>query len=175
MKIKYSDKNKGKMINSKNGEIKVDPFTPDSDLLKFAEWFSNNHKLISAGMYYSHDKKYSIDYIERKDETVGKRNFAIGHTTKSMIFTKEALNDYSGNYIFYIVLWLAYFGTLIGKEPSSENKRIFITDKAVLDYYLTCGRSIINIMVDFIQSVSQKLPISELNIGRIESYKNKLS
>ncbi len=136
-------------------------FSPDAELLAFAESFSDHYKVLTAGEYVSDNRKYQITYFNRIRDQYTRRvintgarvsqNTGIIHLDK-FIFKNKAYNN---DYIFYVIMWCVI---------EYQYKDIMLSDRIALQYYLSTGRSKQNILIA--QGELFKTAPSNLNIKR---------
>ena len=124
-----------------------EPFNPDLELLTFADEFSKNYKLFSAGEYYSDNNKYHISYL---DELINEKGLKV--TTVARAYNKKySQNDPKSEHIdldrticsstesitqdaiFFIILW----AFAVNQYAHDYSK----TDIEVLKFYLNLGRA----------------------------------
>lgn len=83
---------------------------PDAEFLAFAQEFSKNYKIFSAGegsVYHSANSNYRIDYLEkfpkeiRTDVRVAVQSGVI-EVDKSKVIASE---NYNQEYIFFLIVW----------------------------------------------------------------------
>jgi len=141
-------------------------YTPDEEILLFADSFAKTHNQLSEGEYQSLSGKYII-LLREIDPPIEPRNFAVGNKEHKMFFSKDKLNSFSENYIFYMVLWLNCHSNMFGQY---EN-----TDKLVLEYYVTTGRSKRDILVGVTEAVSQNKGDTQMNMERLKYYTQTLT
>jgi len=110
-------------------------FNPDKELVDFANWFSNNYKLLSAcqfgipSVYISDNAKYQIDYFQEikhpHNTTVG----MIAHSTGTIRLSKSRLmnENITPDYVFWLILWLVVY---------LQIKNLQQADDIIVEYYL---------------------------------------
>ena len=140
-------------------------FLPDSELLNFAKYFSDNYKELNVGEYFSENKKYQIKYLARIRDKSTLKVLNAGAIVSNMtgiieldkfIFSK----GYTSDFLFFIIIWCVACN-------SQENKGdMKMADKLAVEYYLTTGRSKKNLALGYVSFFSKVL--TELNKERYE-------
>jgi hypothetical protein len=134
-------------------------FEPDTELLKFAEEFSNTCKLLSAKDYVSENEKYHIRYknfLQQRLKQPTTSIFRIGHSSKRIEINRKyiiAEKDMTPNFIFAMILWCIVRFETYEIHPFSPYD---LADMITLDYYLKTGRP----PKDFIRGMNRQLAIS---------------
>lgn len=143
-------------------------FSPTPELLVFANKFSESYKILTADkqgtIYSSNEKLYCIKYFDmmfnKHDHREVKSPSRTGHNTKIIEISKSKLikNESTNDFVFFLILWSVQ---ILVNLPQGEME----TDKQVLNYYLTTGRSRKNVATGFIKMCSDT--DSELNKKRV--------
>ncbi len=152
-------------------ESEIRTFNPVTELVDFADEFSENYKILSSGTYRSKNDNYTIDYLDIiKDKVTGNivnTMARIGHTSKVIELGKTKLlhDSITPDFVFYLILWL------ICKVNSSDYNSDFKTDESVVKYYLTTNRSNKNLALGIIELFSH-----HMSSGTVDRYNriNKL-
>ncbi len=114
-------------------------YKPDKELVKFADEFSANYRMLSVGTYVSDKDKYTIRYLSRiKESPTGAR---ISRETKVIQLDKAVLKDkaYTPDFVFFLIISCVIYDKFPDKDIKSH-------DEIACDYYLTTGRATKNIM-----------------------------
>lgn len=149
-------------------EKKQIQFSPTPELLIFANEFSESYKVLTADKegvsYVSNDKQYHIKYFDHifkiNDYRAINSPSRTGHNTKIIEISKNKLIELKSknDFVFFLILWGVQ---ILVNLPKGDMK----TDKQVLNYYLTTGRSIKNVATGFIKMCSNT--DTELNKKRV--------
>lgn len=143
-------------------------FTPTSELVEFAQRFSQNYKIMEFGVYRSTKGTYTIHYVKvNKDSPTAYWVSRVMANDNIIELQKETLldNSYTADYIFFIILWCICLREL-------ENHNLVEADILTLQYCLNNGMSKKNIYLGFCQYLSHQM--NEQNINRIITLKDKL-
>lgn len=138
-------------------------FNPSEELIKFAKDFSGKWENLSCGVYKSSNEKYTIHYkeklLDQKTNEEVNTNVRIGHSTGRIEISKKRITELNTNkdYLFFIILWCI---AQLHLNNYSE------ADIQTIKYYLSTGRSKINLLNDYINLF--KTAPSELNRERME-------
>lgn len=140
-------------------------FNPDTELIEFAKYFSDNYKNLKEWVYLSEKANYKISYIDSivDAKTLNLVNSTARISTISKVIEINRLSllngNYNSDYVFYLILWL------VAKDKFHlENKSDTHVDILVLNYYVTTGRSLKNMALGFIYSIKNN--ISDYNHKR---------
>ncbi len=142
----------------------------DTELILIATWFSENYLILPPSSYYygssGRKRKYMIIYQEHdpKENHIRPKNFDVKND--SFVMSKDKLINYPKDFVFYMVIWM---GLHIYNFNNQE-----ITDELAMKYYLTTNRPLEPILSGFYESIAHQIPLTELNVRRVEWYKNKL-
>lgn len=131
-------------------------FTPDKELITFANEFSKNYKKVKAGIYASESETYIIWY---KDKLVRKDTLIDGEfielDTPVRISNKKQIieisrskilrnNKYNTDFIFFLIIW----SIAIVEIPTHDYQD---ADAATIRYYLTTKKSRKNILKGYLE------------------------
>ena len=146
-------------------------FEPDSELLKFANWFSKNHKTLSVGEYFSDDKKYHISYLDRivlHSGSISETGARVSDTTGRIELDKTKISDekFTHDFIFFLIIWCVVKFDCV----KSNNLSDMSVDKIALDYCSGIGLS----TKDIINGVHGLIPIHLHEQNRIDNLKKYL-
>ena len=130
-------------------EIAEYVFTPDKELIAFANEFSKMYKKVRVGEYCSSNNKYHIKYLARiKNKNTGKA-LATGARISNMTGIIELdkfiykSKEYTPDFLFFIIIWC-----VVCRENKGNMK---LSDKNAIKYYKTTKRSKRNIMKGFLK------------------------
>jgi len=121
-------------------------FTPTQELIEFADELSKKFMMLDPANYFSDNKKYQIDIVMKAPMDAHERptyNIArIGHISGIIELEKHHFltakgYQYSPDYLFYIILFLAC-------EKGVRNQ--VISERMTLEYYKTTGRPLLEIL-----------------------------
>jgi hypothetical protein len=122
-------------------------FTPTQELIEFADRISKKFITLNPETFFSDNKKYQIDIVmkapmnaltERPAYNIGR----IGHSSGIIELEKHHFltakgYQYSPDYLFYIILFLACEKGVINQV---------ISERMTLEYYKTTGRPLLEIL-----------------------------
>src|SRR5689334_8398115 len=81
----------------------------DEEMLRFAEYFSQEYNTLPAGQYESANKKYRIEYIDPKENEYCPPPPVRSHRDEYIILLNRKTilsNDkYRPGFIFYLIIW----------------------------------------------------------------------
>ena len=120
---------------------------PDQELLDFAKSFSEKYTILSAGEYFSKDQKYHISYFDELFDNSSQAlstNCRVSHSSGIMEFSKKRLmvEDCTPDFVFFLILWLDTKSNVVRDRTYSDT----YVDAILLEYYLTTGRSVSNLI-----------------------------
>ncbi len=134
-------------------------FNPDSELVDFATYFSDNYKDLEVGSYFSDVDNYEIKFLDRitdsntgcfintnarvcigtEDENLFNRNGII-----ELDKTKLSVSQITTDYVFFIIMWCVC-------KSNNSTVSCFNIDELVVNYYITTGRSSKNLVLGIIE------------------------
>ncbi len=134
-------------------------FNPDSELVDFATYFSDNYKDLEVGSYTSDVDNYEIKFLDRitdlhtgcyintnarvcvgnEDENLFNRNGII-----ELDKTKLSVSQITQDYVFFIILWCVC-------KSNNSTASCFNIDELVVNYYIITGRSKKNLALGIIE------------------------
>lgn len=138
-------------------------FTPDKELLDFAESFSKIYKKSRGSFFISKNKKYQIRYLSR----IPKTNTCVRIGTKTGIIEMDKTllkaKAYTPDFVFFMVLWC-----IACKEQNGDFAK---SDIETIKYYQTTDRSIKNIFLGYLHLFSKTINV-EFNKNRYIALRN---
>lgn len=143
-------------------------FTPDEELIEFANDFSKKYQTLSPGEYFSSQKHYHIRYLEKlalKNGLFSKTGIRVGNSSgiiemdKSIIMSEEITPDF----IYFIIFWCVI---------QKQRQDLVLSDKWAVKYYLSTGRSKNNLMMGYLAIFINTA--TELNLIRLNLIKHRL-
>lgn len=159
--------------------MKIKEFNPDSELVDFATYFSDNYKTLEVGGYFSDVDNYEIRYLDRitdignGDYIESNARVCVGTTDENLFNrngiieldkTKLSVSQITSDYVFFIILWCVC-------KSINSTESLFNIDELVVMYYLTTGRSNKNLSLGIIE-LFRSSP-SSINLDRYKRI-NKL-
>lgn len=132
---------------SAKGKKEEPAFVIPEPLLELAKTFSKNFKTLSAGTYRTYPGLYLIEYLNN----TGSNSIAgVGKKSGRMIINRTLLlkSNYSPDMVYVLILWL-----FVEKQIGNP----IISDKVVIEHYLTTGRSIDNLIDGFQIALSSNM------------------
>lgn len=142
-------------------------FSPSEELVSFAKYFSDNWENLSCGQYKSDNGRYTIRYkeklLDQKTNEELNTNVRVSHDSGIIEISKKRITELNTNkdYLFFIILWCI---------AQLHLKNYTESDIQTIQYYLTTGRSKMNLLNDYI-GLFKTAPI-ELNRERMEKIIN---
>ncbi len=111
--------------------MEIAAFTPDSELVEFATWFSKNYPKLTSGNYHSEGKKYHIFYVEKPELFDYAR---VRHSDGCIEISQKYLHETlaTPNFVFYTIIWCV---------AMLESDTLIEADYKALKYYCTTGRT----------------------------------
>jgi len=143
-------------------------FKPDKELLRFAEWFSENYKILKEGRYLSDKAKYKIEY---RDDIIDKHTGRVLKTPARIVIDNGVMEiskvklknkKITPNFVYYLVVWLR-IRLLVQTEMEA--------DLITLQFYCTQERNKGNIVSGWREILKPNETKREIekNIKRLES------
>jgi hypothetical protein len=136
----------------------------DKELVEFATGLSKNfEKLISEQTYYSESKKYKVEVFDTINvyETELKTPARVGQTSGTIQVQKKQLQNYSKDFIFFLIIWCHIEHKLLNLEKS---------DKIAIKYYLITGKSKKNLYDGYIKMLESNH--TDKNLDRFNKIKS---
>jgi hypothetical protein len=134
-------------------------FTPDPELVSFADDFSTKYEKLSEGDYFSEKEKYQIKYLPGFECNGPNFLARINNTTGIIEINRFAFLNIKGfttDFVFFIILWCVACRQCAGN--------VFKADEITFRYYHTTKRSVKNVLVGMI-NIFQMQP-TKLNQDR---------
>lgn len=145
-------------------EKAYNPVIVDDELLELAYYFSDNYRSLKVDTYFSKDKTYCIEYLDRiiigMSGEWDKTGVRVAMQAGVIEMDKTILSDeeYTSDFIFYLIIWCI---------SRRQNDSIIQADNAAIKYYQSTRRSIKNLLKGFAKLVSNSN--TALNMRRTEN------